>query len=127
MMSLLIVVKVAGSSSSPSQTETQTAPSSSSSSGTSSRAQPSINQSQSNKSNMSSQLAQARLECHYFVNGGFLEDNQLLLGIPKMQSIPGIIVQGRYDFVCPLVVSLLDPNLSVELMDTDLKVAFVIG
>jgi hypothetical protein len=33
-----------------------------------------------------------------------------------MQSIPGIIVQGRYDFVCPLVVGLLDPNLSVELM-----------
>ncbi|CAK9229587.1 unnamed protein product [Sphagnum troendelagicum] len=95
--------RLTGSSPSSSQTETKTAPSSSSSSGTSSRAQPSINQSQSNKINMSSQLAQARLECHYFVNGGFLEDNQLLLGIPKMQSIPGIIVQGRYDFVCPLV------------------------
>ena len=45
----------------------------------------------------------ARIECHYFVNGGFLRTpTQLLNDVPKMRHIPGVIVQGRYDVVCPM-------------------------
>lgn len=44
----------------------------------------------------------ARIECHYFVNGGFLRsDNQLLEDVPKVAHLPCVIVQGRYDVVCP--------------------------
>ncbi|MGM3306619.1 prolyl aminopeptidase [Anabaena sp. WFMT] len=46
----------------------------------------------------------ARIECHYFMNGGFFEsDNQLLLNVDCIRHIPGVIVQGRYDVVCPMV------------------------
>jgi proline iminopeptidase len=44
----------------------------------------------------------ARIECHYFVNRGFLRPNQLLDEIGKIRHIPAIIVQGRYDVVCPM-------------------------
>ncbi|MFO7325189.1 MAG: prolyl aminopeptidase [Pseudomonadota bacterium] len=45
----------------------------------------------------------ARIECHYFVNGGFLEtDDQLLRDVPRIRHIPAVIVQGRYDVVCPM-------------------------
>ncbi|HST27113.1 MAG TPA: prolyl aminopeptidase [Rudaea sp.] len=48
-------------------------------------------------------LAFARIECHYFVNGGFFErDDQLLLDAHKLKNIPAVIVQGRYDVVCPM-------------------------
>ena len=48
-------------------------------------------------------LAFARIEAHYFVNRGFLETDDLLLqGAQKIRHIPGVIVQGRYDVVCPL-------------------------
>ncbi len=44
----------------------------------------------------------ARIECHYFINGGFFEsDNQLLENIDRIAHIPATIVQGRYDIVCP--------------------------
>ncbi len=44
----------------------------------------------------------ARIECHYFVNGGFLErPDQLLEDVVKIRHIPAVIVQGRYDVVCP--------------------------
>lgn len=47
-------------------------------------------------------LAFARIECHYFVNGGFFEvEDQLLRDIDKIRHIPTVIVQGRYDVVCP--------------------------
>lgn len=47
-------------------------------------------------------LAMARIECHYFVNGGFFESpNQLLGAVDKIRHIPCVIVQGRYDVVCP--------------------------
>ncbi|MBX3181201.1 MAG: prolyl aminopeptidase [Polyangiaceae bacterium] len=47
-------------------------------------------------------LAFARIECHYFVNGGFFEHpNQLIAGTPALRGIPAVIVQGRYDVVCP--------------------------
>ena len=45
----------------------------------------------------------ARIECHYFMNGGFFEDeNQLLNNIERIRHIPAVIVQGRYDVVCPM-------------------------
>ena len=45
----------------------------------------------------------ARIECHYFVNGAFLRsENQLLEDVPRIRHIPCIIVQGRYDVVCPM-------------------------
>jgi proline iminopeptidase len=48
-------------------------------------------------------LAFARIEAHYFVNRGFLEtDDQLLRNVSRIRHIPAVIVQGRYDVVCPM-------------------------
>ena len=48
----------------------------------------------------------ARIECHYFVNKGFFEtENQILNNCDRIAEIPGVIVQGRYDVVCPAVSS----------------------
>ena len=48
-------------------------------------------------------LAFARIECHYFVNAGFLRrDSQLLDEVDRIRHIPAVIVQGRYDVVCPM-------------------------
>lgn len=44
----------------------------------------------------------ARIECHYFVNRGFLRPNQLLDEVGKIRHLPAVIVQGRYDVVCPM-------------------------
>jgi len=45
----------------------------------------------------------ARIECHYFVNGGWLEkETQLLDDVPKIRHIPAVIVQGRFDVICPV-------------------------
>jgi len=46
-------------------------------------------------------LAFARIENHYFVNGGFLEEGQLLRDAHRLRAIPGVIVQGRYDIATP--------------------------
>ena len=46
-------------------------------------------------------LALARIECHYFVNQCFFEPNQLLKNMHKISHLPGIIVHGRYDMICP--------------------------
>ena len=47
-------------------------------------------------------VAFARIECHYFVNKGFFEcDDQLLRDIDHIRHLPGVIVHGRYDVVCP--------------------------
>ncbi|WP_164661432.1 prolyl aminopeptidase [Tropicibacter sp. Alg240-R139] len=44
----------------------------------------------------------ARLENHYFINNGFLEvDGQILANMGRISHIPGVIVQGRYDMICP--------------------------
>lgn len=48
-------------------------------------------------------LGLARIEAHYFVHNIFLPDNALLNNVAKIKDIPGIIVQGRYDAVCPIV------------------------
>lgn len=47
-------------------------------------------------------LSLARIECHYFVNNSFLEENQILRNAKRLHDIPGVIVQGRYDMVCPI-------------------------
>lgn len=47
-------------------------------------------------------LAFARIEAHYFQNRGFLEhEDQLLRDVARIRHIPAVIVQGRYDVVCP--------------------------
>lgn len=47
-------------------------------------------------------LALARIECHYFVNNAFFEtDNYLLENVNGIRHLPAVIVQGRYDVVCP--------------------------
>jgi len=48
-------------------------------------------------------LAFARIECHYFMNKAFFEaDNYLIEHVDAIRHIPGVIVQGRYDVVCPM-------------------------
>ncbi len=48
-------------------------------------------------------LSFARIECHYFSHGGFFNrDDQLLHDLPKIQHIPAVLVQGRYDMCTPL-------------------------
>ena len=47
-------------------------------------------------------LAMARIENHYFVNKGFLRPNQLLEEMDRLHGIPGIIIHGRFDLICPL-------------------------
>jgi proline iminopeptidase len=46
-------------------------------------------------------LPLARIEAHYFVNRCFLSPNQLLENMGRMHHLPGCIIQGRYDMVCP--------------------------
>lgn len=46
-------------------------------------------------------LAMARIECHYFMNSCWLEEDQLLRDTPKIKHIPTWIVHGRYDVICP--------------------------
>jgi proline iminopeptidase len=50
-------------------------------------------------------LAFARIECHFFVNGGWMRDGQLIEEAHKIKHLPIIIVQGRYDVVCPAKTS----------------------
>lgn len=54
-------------------------------------------------------LAHARIECHYFVNKGYLEESQLINDavIIAKSGVPVEIVQGRYDLACPVKVTLL--------------------
>ena len=47
-------------------------------------------------------LSIARIECHYFVNQSFLEPNQLVRDACRLKGIPGYIVHGRYDAICPV-------------------------
>lgn len=46
-------------------------------------------------------MAFARIENHYFRNAGFIDEGQLLRDVGALRGIPGVIVQGRYDVVCP--------------------------
>lgn len=48
-------------------------------------------------------LAFARIENHYFTNGGFFPSDQFILeNVSRIRNIPTTIVQGRYDVVCPM-------------------------
>ena len=47
-------------------------------------------------------LAMARIEAHFFINKGFLEPDQIINNASSLAEIPGIIVHGRYDMICPL-------------------------
>ena len=65
-------------------------------------------------------LAFARIECHYFMNGGFFEsDDQLIANAGKLAGIPGVIVHGRYDVVTPLKSAW---ELAKGWPDADLKI-----
>ena len=50
-------------------------------------------------------LAFARIENHYFVNGGWFAENQLIGDAGRLREIPGVIVQGRYDLATPSVTA----------------------
>jgi len=52
-------------------------------------------------------LGLARIEAHYFVNNSFLRPGELLDNIGRIRDIPGFIVQGRYDMVCPPITAAL--------------------
>src|SRR5882672_5476415 len=47
-------------------------------------------------------LGIARMEAHYFINDIFLPEDSLLKNVGKIRHIPAVIVQGRYDLVCPI-------------------------
>jgi proline iminopeptidase len=46
-------------------------------------------------------LAIARMEAHYFLNNRFKPDDYLIQNVGKIRNIPAVIVQGRYDLICP--------------------------
>ena len=50
-------------------------------------------------------LGLARIEAHYFMHDIFMPQNALLDGVAQVRRIPGVIVQGRYDAVCPMVTA----------------------
>lgn len=47
-------------------------------------------------------LSLARIECHYFMHDSFLKPDQILHDATRLHGIPGVIVHGRYDLVCPV-------------------------
>jgi len=47
-------------------------------------------------------LSLARIETHYFLNKAFIESDQIIGRAKALEGIPGIIVHGRYDMICPL-------------------------
>ena len=47
-------------------------------------------------------LGLSRIEAHYFQHGVFLEEGSLLRDVAKIRNIPALIIQGRYDLVCPI-------------------------
>lgn len=48
-------------------------------------------------------LGLARIEAHFFMHNIFLPENSLLDNVSRIRNIPGVIVQGRYDAVCPII------------------------
>lgn len=51
-------------------------------------------------------VAMARIECHYSIHDGFIAENQILENMQRISELPGRIVHGRYDMVCPLEQSM---------------------
>ena len=82
-------------------------------------------------------LALARIEAHYFKNGMFLDDGYLMDNIDKFQDVPAVIVQGRYDMICPIVTAdklaarwpkadyVIVPNAGHSAMETGIRQALV--
>lgn len=88
-------------------------------------------------------LAFARIENHYFMNNGFFEqENWILNNVDKIRHIPTVIIQGRYDVVCPMTTaydlkanfpeseliivpeaghSAFEPNIITELVNATIK------
>lgn len=64
---------------------------------------PEIENDEEEDDNATHAYAIARIECHYFVHNRFEPDDYLLRNIDKIRHIPCVIVQGRYDIVCPPV------------------------
>lgn len=65
-------------------------------------------------------LALARIECHYFMNNSFFPtENYLIENVDKIRHIPTVIVQGRYDVVCPAVSAW---ELHVAFPESDLQI-----
>lgn len=50
-------------------------------------------------------LAMSRIEAHYFIRQAIMPENSLLKGIDKIRHIPTVIVQGRYDMICPIATA----------------------
>jgi len=61
----------------------------------------------------------ACIESHYFVNNAFIKPNQILDNMARIENIPGVIVHGRYDLVCPLDNAL---SLYEKWQDADLNI-----
>ena len=59
----------------------------------------------SNEKTSKQLLALALIEAHYFKNGMFLKDGYILRNISAVKSLPVIIVQGRYDMICPIITA----------------------
>ena len=68
--------------------------------------------------NASVALSLARIEAHYFINNMFVSDDYFLGQIDRVRHLPGIVVQGRYDMVCPPVTAF---QLCSEWPKLDLK------
>ena len=69
-------------------------------------------------------LAFARIENHFFMNAGWLEEGQLLRDAHKLAGIPGVIVHGRYDMPCPLRTAW---NLSKQWTNAELHIIEAAG
>lgn len=69
-------------------------------------------------------LAFARIENHFFINKGWLDDGQLLRDAYKLHSIPGVIVHGRFDMPCPLKYAW---NLAKAWPDAELQIIEAAG
>ena len=52
-------------------------------------------------------LAMARIEAHYMINKGFLRENQIIDNLNLISSHPAIIINGRYDIICPIFTATL--------------------
>jgi proline iminopeptidase len=76
-------------------------------------------------------LSMARIECHYFMHEAFLRPNQLLQDAGRLATIPGVIVHGRYDLICPLrsawELSAAWPQATLEIVDDAGHAAFEPG
>jgi proline iminopeptidase len=83
--------------------------------------------------------ALARIETHYFTNGNFMSDNQLLDNIGAVTHLPCTIIQGRYDMICPIATAdelhrawpgsemIIVPNAGHSAMDSGLREELVMS